>query len=193
MSQGPSSTIAAVNASGWLRPPRCRRRPARVRRPVVRLVAAEEGEGYAFLCQAPRDGQADAFGAAGDQRASWLCHMMMAMSLSRFSVRSSCVLPARYCLGHACSCVAEGRRGVQGEMRIGEVRAGQGAKIGAAGGDDRVQMIGFGDVARPPLWRCRLRCGYGRRRVFETCGRRWVWPRWRSGRRRRRSGLRRRL
>ena len=32
-------------------------------------------------------------------------------------------------------------------MRVGEMRAGQRAQIGAARGDDGIQMIGLGDVA----------------------------------------------
>src|SRR5579872_383727 len=43
--------------------------------------------------------------------------------------------------------VAEASRGVQSEVRIGEVGPRQRAQICTAGGDNRIQMVGFGDVA----------------------------------------------
>src|SRR4051812_43991046 len=43
--------------------------------------------------------------------------------------------------------VAELRGGAEGPVGIGEVGAGQGAEVGAAGGDDRVDLVRLGDVA----------------------------------------------
>src|SRR5215210_9270831 len=43
--------------------------------------------------------------------------------------------------------VAELGGGAKGPVRVGEMGPGQGAEVGPAGGDDRVDLIGLGDVA----------------------------------------------
>jgi hypothetical protein len=43
--------------------------------------------------------------------------------------------------------VADARRFEQRPGRVGEMRPGHGAQVGAAGGDDRVDVVGLGDRA----------------------------------------------
>ena len=110
-------------------------------------VAAEQCEGSTILRQTTRDRQSNALGTARDESTARLCHMMIAMSPSRFNVRSSCALPGEVLFGPRLFGVAKFCRGVQREMGVGQMGPGKGAQIRTARRDDGVQMIRLGDVA----------------------------------------------
>ena len=95
-----------------------------------------------------------------------------AIACSRSRLRSSCALAARYCLGQPTSVIADLGRLGQRPRRVGEVRPRDRAQVGAAGGDDAVDVVGLGDRADRDGRRCRPRCGCGRRTASGTCGRR---------------------
>ena len=90
-----------------------------------------------------RGGEADAGAAAGDEGV--VCHACSAAL--RASVALHLCVAGAVLLRRREAAVAEFGGGAQRPVRIHQVRARERAEIGAAGGEDRVDVIGLEDVA----------------------------------------------
>ena len=84
---------------------------------------------------------------AGRQRARAARHFATGCAAARARLVSYCVLADQVLLGPGDVGEADLRRLVQRPGRIGEMRARDRAQIGAAGGDDRIGVVGLGDRA----------------------------------------------
>ena len=115
----------------------------------VERLAATPDDDHLGACggEAPRQVGADAGATAGDQHTSPVERHARITSCARWARRMACSRPGQVGKRPLDVGVLEGQPGAQRPVRIGQVWAGEADQVGAARHQDRVDVVGFVDVA----------------------------------------------